>query len=107
MIVATAHYFAIREIKASGLVPLSCSVGSPKTLPYELGGAVRPATPFGIFGVVEDADEYRRLYRQRLDSFGPSSRRSVQRPVPRGRDLGRRGAARQPGGRVDRAIVLG
>jgi uncharacterized protein DUF488 len=67
---ATSRYFHTESIGVSKLAPVGSTVGSPKYLSYPLAGMIGALAPHGIHGRVEDEDEFRRLYRERLEMFG-------------------------------------
>lgn len=70
--VATARYFDKDVIAESGLTPVGSTVGVPKFSPgYLIAAHLSPFAPFGIFGKGVPEDEFRDLYFERLNSFGP------------------------------------
>ena len=67
--VATSYYGAKDRILASGLVPVAISIGRPKwPLPFTLMD-LPEAAPWGLLKV-EDEDEFRERYRDRLNRVG-------------------------------------
>ena len=63
--------FGSPALAASGLVAVRTSVGRPRWVKVHTEIAVAATlVPFGIFGKIEDRDEYTRRYLARLDRFG-------------------------------------
>jgi len=73
MRLATARYFDAKAIKESGLSPVASTVGFPKfPLGYDFAGLSPHIAPRGIFGRDLTEAAFRKQYRKRLDSFGPT-----------------------------------
>lgn len=65
-----AAWDSIAEAIANGIVPVRVTLGHPRfALKYELAGTIMELAPKGMKDVPDD-DEFTRLYRARLESFG-------------------------------------
>ncbi len=70
IVISTARYFDRQKIVESGLAPIQTSCGAPRYSPgYEYAGAVGALMPYGLLKIA-DADEFNRLYVERLKRFG-------------------------------------
>ncbi|MDL2205330.1 hypothetical protein LJC33_00280 [Eubacteriales bacterium OttesenSCG-928-N13] len=64
--------FSNPELRSGNYAAVRVSLGTPKwPLGYQVVGEVKYLMPFGLLGANVRKDNFERLYRQRLDAYGP------------------------------------
>ena len=63
--------YANPELKSGDYITVSISTGFPKfRTGYTINLQIKEITPYGVFGVYKEYEDYKREYFKRLDSFG-------------------------------------